>query len=97
MSRYIALIDGKVGAYGVVVPDLPGCTSGGKTMDEALRNAVEAVRLWAEDARADGERLPKPRALEILRNDAELWAALREGAALAVVPLAATFGNRGDD
>jgi len=25
--RYIALVDGKAGAYGVVVPDLPGCTS----------------------------------------------------------------------
>ena len=41
--RYIALVDGKAGAYGVVVPDLPGCTSAGSTTDEALRNAVEAV------------------------------------------------------
>jgi predicted RNase H-like HicB family nuclease len=48
--RYIALVDGKAGAYGVVVPDLPGCTSAGSTTDEALRNAVEAVRLWVEDA-----------------------------------------------
>ena len=47
--RYIALVDGKAGAYGVVVPDLPGCTSAGFTTDEALRNAVEAVRLWVED------------------------------------------------
>ena len=55
MTRYIALIDGKKGAYGVTVPDLPGCTSAGKTTDEALRNAVEAVRMWAEDAAAQGE------------------------------------------
>ncbi len=48
--RYVALIDGEAGAYGVIVPDLPGCTSGGAATDEALRNAVEAVRLWAEDA-----------------------------------------------
>jgi predicted RNase H-like HicB family nuclease len=93
MSRYIALIDGKAGAYGVVVPDLPGCTSAGKTMDEALRNAVEAVRLWAEDARADGERLPKPRSLETLRNDPEFRAALRAGAALAIVPLLLDAGR----
>jgi predicted RNase H-like HicB family nuclease len=32
----------------------------GSTTDEALRNAVEAVRLWAEDAIADGEALPQP-------------------------------------
>ncbi len=43
--RYIALVDGKAGAYGVVIPDLPGCTSAGSTTDEALREAVEAVRL----------------------------------------------------
>ena len=36
MSRYIALVDGKKGAYGVVVPDLPGCYAMGKTIDEAL-------------------------------------------------------------
>ena len=45
MSRYVALVDGKLGAYGVVVADLPGCTSGGTTIDDALRNAVEAVTL----------------------------------------------------
>jgi predicted RNase H-like HicB family nuclease len=47
--------------YGVVVPDLPGCTSAGATTDEALRNPVGAVRLWAEDALARGEALPAPR------------------------------------
>ncbi len=26
-------------AYGVVVPDLPGCFSGGDTLDEAMDNA----------------------------------------------------------
>jgi predicted RNase H-like HicB family nuclease len=61
MARYVALVDGRAGAHGVTVPDLPGCTSAGRTTDEALRNAVEAVRLWAEDAIADGEELPAPR------------------------------------
>ncbi len=56
--RYIALVDGKAGAYGVVIPDLPDCTSAGSTTDEALRKAVEAVRLWVEDAIDDGEALP---------------------------------------
>ena len=31
MARYVALMDGEAGAYGVTVPDLPGCTSGGST------------------------------------------------------------------
>jgi predicted RNase H-like HicB family nuclease len=87
MARYVALIDGKAGAYGVVVPDLPGCTSAGKTTDEALRRAIDAVRLWAEDARADGEPLPKARTVDALRNDPDVRQAISEGAALAVVPL----------
>ncbi|HEV7982353.1 MAG TPA: type II toxin-antitoxin system HicB family antitoxin, partial [Xanthobacteraceae bacterium] len=48
MSRFVALVDGHAGAYGVVVPDLPGCSSGGATIDEALINAQEAASLWAD-------------------------------------------------
>jgi predicted RNase H-like HicB family nuclease len=57
MTRYVALVDGKPGSYGLTVPDLPGCTSAAATTDEVLRRATEAVRLWAEDALADGEKL----------------------------------------
>jgi predicted RNase H-like HicB family nuclease len=93
MPRYIVLVDGKPGAYGVVVPDLPGCTSGGKTIDAALRNAVEAVRLWAEDARAEGEAMPRARTIEVIRRDGKVAAALVEGAVLAVVPLLLDAGR----
>ena len=91
--RYIALVDGKAGAYGVVVPDLPGCTSAGSTTDAALRNAVDAVRLWVADAMDDGEALPPSRSVEELRADPEIAAALAEGAALAVVPLLLDAGR----
>jgi predicted RNase H-like HicB family nuclease len=87
MARYVAIVDGSPGAYGVVVPDLPGCTSGGATIDEALRNAVEAVTLWAEDARADGEKIPKPRPAEKLRSDPDVATAIADGGVLAYVPL----------
>ena len=30
-------------SYGVIVPDLPGCFSGGDTLDEAVEMAHEAV------------------------------------------------------
>ena len=89
----MALLDGKAGAYGLTVPDLPGCTSGGSTTDEALRNAVEAVRLWAEDATADGEALPQPRSVETLRSDPGIAEAIAEGAALAIVPLLLDTGR----
>jgi predicted RNase H-like HicB family nuclease len=91
--RYVALIDGKHGAYGVVVPDLPGCTSAGRTIDEAYGNAVEAVRLWVEDAEADGERLPRSRSVEAIRADPEIAAALAAGAAIMMVPVLRDAGR----
>jgi predicted RNase H-like HicB family nuclease len=87
MSDYIALIDGSPGAFGAVFPDLPGCTSGGATMDEVYRNAMEAVRLWADDARADGEELPKPRDMQALRSEPGVAEALAQGSVLALIPL----------
>ena len=32
-------------AFGVIVPDLPGCFSAGATLDEAIRNVQEAVEV----------------------------------------------------
>jgi predicted RNase H-like HicB family nuclease len=93
MARYVAIVDGEPGTFGVVVPDLPGCTSGGKTVDEALRNAVEAVTLWVEDARADGEKVPKPRSAEKLRADRDVADALAQGGVLAYVPLILDAGR----
>ena len=89
MPRYVAI----VGAFGVVIPDLPGCTSGGRTIDEALRNAVEAVRLWVEDAAADSENIPRPRSAEKLRADPQVTAALKRGGILAYVPLILDAGR----
>ena len=38
-------------AFGVVVPDLPGCFSAGDTLDEAITNAEEAAAAWIDDYR----------------------------------------------
>ena len=50
-------------AYGVVVPDLPGCFSAGDTLDEAMANAKEAIELWLEVAIDDGMAVPEPQTL----------------------------------
>ena len=47
-------------AYGVVVPDLPGCFSAGDTLDEAIDNAKEAIELWLDDALDDDGDIPEP-------------------------------------
>jgi len=67
-------------------PALPVCGCRHHSSRGARIATLNNRHLWTEDARADGERLPKPRALETLRKYSEFRAALREGAALAIVP-----------
>ena len=94
MTEYVALIDGERGAYGAVVPDLPGCTSVGNTFKELRRNVIEAVRLWIENAEANGEKLPRARTPEELRGDPEVAAKLGRGAAaLTLVPVLRDYGH----
>jgi predicted RNase H-like HicB family nuclease len=59
--RYGAIIDGEPGAYGIVVPDLPGCTAMGKTINEACDAAEAAARAWIAVTVAEGGTIPKPR------------------------------------
>ncbi len=40
------------------VPSLPGCISQGKTREEAIRNAEEAIAAYLEGLNAHGEAIP---------------------------------------
>ncbi len=46
--------DGSV--YGVIVPDVPGCHSWGETVDDAIRNAKEAINSHLETLLEIGEK-----------------------------------------
>jgi predicted RNase H-like HicB family nuclease len=56
-------------AFGVVVPDLPGCFSAGDTLDEAMSNAEEAITGWIDAALDAGEAIPTPSSLDNLRHN----------------------------
>lgn len=58
-------------AWGVVVPDLPGCFSAGDTLDEAVANAEEAVSAWIDAALDSGMAVPRPSTLEEIRSQPE--------------------------
>ncbi|WP_443743916.1 type II toxin-antitoxin system HicB family antitoxin [Sutterella sp.] len=58
-------------AYGVVVPDLPGCFSAGDTLEEAFDMAKEAVEGWLEVCLDDGAEIPKPSSLEAISNHSD--------------------------
>lgn len=65
-------------AFGVAVPDLPGCFSAGDTLDEAIDNAREAIDLWLETVIDDGGNVPLPRPISEYQVDPEysgwIWA-----------------------
>ena len=60
-------------AYGVVVPDLPGCFSAGDSLDEALVKAQQAVGAWIDTALDAGTDIPAPTPLEQLRARNKAW------------------------
>ena len=56
-------------AFGVVVPDLPGCFSAGDTLDKAVDNAREAIDLWCETVIEDGGDVPVAKTLAEHQRD----------------------------
>ena len=58
-------------AFGVVVPDLPGCFSAGDTLDEVLAAAEEAAAAWIDAALDAGDPIPAPSGLDALRRNAD--------------------------
>ena len=82
MTKYPAIIDGELGAYGVVIPDIPGaCVAMGDTVDEALEDAELALSEFAEILEGQGRELPPPSDPATLE--------LEPGEMIAFVPLRA--------
>ncbi len=69
--RYVVAIEkgSKKHAYGVIVPDLPGCFSAGDTLDEALSNVKEAILLHLEGLMDEKKSAPAPKPLEAHQKD----------------------------
>ena len=69
-------------AWGVVVPDLPGCFSAGDTLEDALIQAEEGVTAWIATALDTGQGIPEPSHIEALRAahpefEGWLWALVK--------------------
>jgi len=63
MTRYGIVIEKAAGNYSAYVPDLPGCVSTGRTIEELRRNIQEAIELHIEGLRRDGDPIPPPTTL----------------------------------
>jgi predicted RNase H-like HicB family nuclease len=51
--RYAIVIEKAASNYSAYVPDLPGCTATGSTLEEAEREIQEAIEFHLEGLRAD--------------------------------------------
>ncbi len=80
MTHYVAIVEdaGADKAIGIWFPDLPGCFSAGDDIDDALRNAHEALALYAEAEAQEGRGLPKPRTISALKSDPAVIPDLRD-------------------
>lgn len=88
MPHYVAIVEveGPSTAVGVWFPNVPGRFSAGDDVDAALRNAKEALILYAEAEAKEDRVLPRPRALSTLRDDPAAAADLRDHM-VALLPL----------
>jgi len=62
--------------YGVTVPDIPGCFSAGNSIDDAIKEAQEAIECHLEGALMDGETVPPATDIETHQADFDdgIWA-----------------------
>ena len=78
LAFYPAVIEAAAdGGYGVFFPDLPGCTSGGDTLQEAALYAEEALQAHIELSVEHGEAVPPPSDLAALAVDPDVREAAR--------------------
>lgn len=60
-TTYFAVLEpGNDGSYSVFFPDLPGCFSYGKDLEDAQRMAAEAASLHVYGMECDNEEIPVP-------------------------------------
>ena len=92
MPHYVAIVEDAEPekAVGIWFPDLPGCFSAGDDIDEALRNAEEALSLYSETLSKEGRPLPPQRTVSALKKDSAVADDIRDHT-VALVALPVTF------
>jgi len=60
MRKYAIVIEQGEHDLSAYVPDLPGCITTGRTVEEVETNIREAIELHLEGLREDGEPIPEP-------------------------------------
>ena len=80
MGDYIAVLHEGEENIGVQFPDFPGCITVGKDLEDARKQAQEALQFHIEGMKEDGDPIPEPSSLDLVKAnsdytdaDAFLW------------------------
>lgn len=65
MRKYAVVVERGPNNYSAYVPDLPGCVTTGKTVEEIKTNIREAIELHLEGLMEDGAAVPEPSSVAI--------------------------------
>jgi predicted RNase H-like HicB family nuclease len=60
MKSYAVVIEKTGTGFGAYVPDLPGCVSTGRTIEETELHIREPIEFHLDGMREDGEPIPEP-------------------------------------
>jgi predicted RNase H-like HicB family nuclease len=69
VAQYVGILDGAGDVWGVRIPDFPGCYGGGPTAEDALKDAINALREVAAHYVSKGRAVPAPRTMDEIRRD----------------------------
>lgn len=72
MMKFAIVIEEGPNNYSAYSPDLPGCVSTGKTVDEVKRNMREAIEGHLQCMRDAGEPLPQATAVDVYLESVEV-------------------------
>jgi predicted RNase H-like HicB family nuclease len=87
VAHYVGILDGSKSAWGVRIPDVPGCHGGGPTPEAAIADAIGALREFAAHQQAKGIALAPPRIMQEVMRDKEAEYSPAAGEAIVMVPL----------
>ena len=92
MKRYVALAHETPTGWSLSFPDFPGCVTGAADFEAVLSAAVDALRLHVGGMIEDGDAVPDPRPVEVLRGIAEL-AEVFDGAVVVMIESSSANGR----
>ena len=68
MATYLVVIGRTATGYSGHCPDVPGCASVGKSVEQVVANMKKALQLHFEGMAEDGDRIPRPGGVRAYRK-----------------------------